>query len=1325
MRITEAVQQVVAIYPGRFHPFHKGHASVYDYLKRKYGNAYVATSNKVDPPKSPFSFPEKRAMMLHAGIPSDRIVQTKNPYKAEEILDKYDPETTAVVFAVSAKDMADDPRFSFAPKKDGSPSYFQPLAGQKTLEPFSKHGYIEVAPTLDFKVLAEPMRSATELRKKFATSNTDTQKDIITDLYGTYNARIHSIMANKINEAYLKFEDLHNIILELWRLDVAKPLAEDVKAKIIEQVQTAREAWHKKYKRNKKVQEGDLIPFPDNTIVLQSTSDEDWYELGKDIANLSKAEKAEYGHDDSDILMVLPAPLEKYIKDRIKKFTGLKFKDTKHHDSYELADIAHKVSEEDQQRIIEKIRSLTETIRKTGSQYTVYSKKGKRMGTYPSKKQAKKRLQQIEYFKHVGEAKEGSYLLQLEHDDDMLVLHIKSTKTGQRTEVRGKPNYEGDGYDATDPLHQLLDKVGKAANISELMNGEVVSINPSHPQGPQARATVKDIAGESQLNERATDIVYHYTNIGPALNILKSGEFQLSSVAGSVEQDINPKGYNFFLSTARSKGGEYHSRVGDSAVMFVLNGRWISDRYPVKPVDYWAGMTLAGRSREAEDRIFSKDPTMPIAPVTSIHVLLKEQHPFASAKTRQFLIRAKTLGIPTYLYKDESAWRLQNTAKAANVEQMKSELSGPEKFRSGGSGSRWLLPWLEVIFGKTDADLGKKAKDLVRSFRWYHSPSEPGSTRGDDHGLGNELNNARKPGNADREDAVKILKFMQQNRMLTHMDLVNYLVDKWKVKDESVNEMGVGRVVKGVNTTPDVGPDEIKKQAAKMGFKVDRDGRPPLLHAKARKNSDPNTLFNLGLIESVDYVKPQFDVEWEEANRYPYLEKLGQAGWEELAGAGKVITVNTNSVKNIENTGADGSEALDDLEPEKVARLKQAMDAGTIEMPIVVKQSDGSYSLVAGNTRLIGLITTYGKAKVWLVDASNLAESKELSEKRRFPDKNQKESLLSSLLKYEGQNVFISFQRVRKLGINPKFNFDGSPLGVYSYFLPAVLDDFKKLGSVQKGVDFGSERPYVFVFKVNDLSNVINVETYSNTNLKKDLKRLNLIIQDTHEDASEFFAKLKERKKTKYPFEILMKAIAVISEYKPSYMRKLFVQLGYYGIMDNVGSTTTTGHYTIKESIFFSTEHIKVIDMFINHNPNKDDIPYKDGKEIDDPFSTFDVEYDYTEFAGPAKTVKTVKPDNNRPLEVIDPGLTHFEVGDKISQEEYDQYKEYGLKIKIGESKEQELDERGSITVPFASGTSVTIAPHRPLRVKKSTKGRLRYENPTTNTNKSKRGKTV
>jgi len=43
-----------------------------------------------------------------------------------------------------------------------------------------------------------------------------------------------------------------------------------------------------------------------------------------------------------------------------------------------------------------------------------------------------------------------------------------------------------------------------------------------------------------------------------------------------------------------------------------------------------------------------------------------------------------------------------------------------------------------------------------------------------------------------------------------------------------LGEAGVGRIVKGVNTTPDVGPDEIRKQAAKLGMTTDRDGRPPI-----------------------------------------------------------------------------------------------------------------------------------------------------------------------------------------------------------------------------------------------------------------------------------------------------------------------------------------------------------------------------------------------------------------------------------------------------------------------------------------------------------------
>jgi hypothetical protein len=65
-----------------------------------------------------------------------------------------------------------------------------------------------------------------------------------------------------------------------------------------------------------------------------------------------------------------------------------------------------------------------------------------------------------------------------------------------------------------------------------------------------------------------------------------------------------------------------------------------------------------------------------------------------------------------------------------------------------------------------------------------------------------------------------------------------------------LKEEGVGKIVKGVNTTQDVQPGETQRQAAKFGNSVDKDGRPPELHSSARKNSSPNTLFNMGLSEA-------------------------------------------------------------------------------------------------------------------------------------------------------------------------------------------------------------------------------------------------------------------------------------------------------------------------------------------------------------------------------------------------------------------------------------------------------------------------------------------
>lgn len=195
--------KILAVYPGRFQPFHKGHAQVYQWLNNKFGDAVIGTSDKVEAPKSPFNFKEKKKMMTLAGVPSGKIKQVTNPYIAREILEGYDPKTTVLVFAVSQKDMKEDPRFSFKPTKSGKPGYLQPYKGnEKKLKPFgdvqSPKGYVIVTPTFTFDVLGQPATSASELRKQFVSLDNKKQKEFIKDLFGKYDESVHKLMNTKL-----------------------------------------------------------------------------------------------------------------------------------------------------------------------------------------------------------------------------------------------------------------------------------------------------------------------------------------------------------------------------------------------------------------------------------------------------------------------------------------------------------------------------------------------------------------------------------------------------------------------------------------------------------------------------------------------------------------------------------------------------------------------------------------------------------------------------------------------------------------------------------------------------------------------------------------------------------------------------------------------------------------------------------------------------------------------------------------------------------------------------------------------------------------------
>ena len=193
--------QFLVIYPGRFHPFHLGHKASYDWLTKQFGenSVYIASSNVQDPDTSPFTFADKVAMMTKLGVPVGHVVNVKNPYQATEItasLADEEKQNTALVFAVSAKDAE---RFSFAPKKDGSPSYLQPLPeNKKGLKPMTKCGYIAITPTVNFKVKGVDANSASQIRKLYLDGNDNDRKQIITDLYGAPDAELQAIFDERL-----------------------------------------------------------------------------------------------------------------------------------------------------------------------------------------------------------------------------------------------------------------------------------------------------------------------------------------------------------------------------------------------------------------------------------------------------------------------------------------------------------------------------------------------------------------------------------------------------------------------------------------------------------------------------------------------------------------------------------------------------------------------------------------------------------------------------------------------------------------------------------------------------------------------------------------------------------------------------------------------------------------------------------------------------------------------------------------------------------------------------------------------------------------------
>ena len=201
---AESVDNKVVVYAGRFQPFHKGHYDTYSHLVKKFGknNVYIGTSNKTDNNKSPFNFKEKVMIITKMfGIPSNKIIQVKNPYVPTEVLKKFDKDTTAFITVVGKKD---------AGRLGSRGKFFTPYKDNLDFEGYEDRGYVYIAPNQSNPI------SGTEVRNGLKSGSDDEKKDFFTKrAYSKFNKKIFDFITNTLNEDFTISKE----VVEAWLIE--------------------------------------------------------------------------------------------------------------------------------------------------------------------------------------------------------------------------------------------------------------------------------------------------------------------------------------------------------------------------------------------------------------------------------------------------------------------------------------------------------------------------------------------------------------------------------------------------------------------------------------------------------------------------------------------------------------------------------------------------------------------------------------------------------------------------------------------------------------------------------------------------------------------------------------------------------------------------------------------------------------------------------------------------------------------------------------------------------------------------------------------------
>ena len=221
---------------------------------------------------------------------------------------------------------------------------------------------------------------------------------------------------------------------------------------------------------------------------------------------------------------------------------------------------------------------------------------------------------------------------------------------------------------------------------------------------------------KSLLLERHQEDLYHATFERELLDILSDNSIKLAFVGGTLADQQMNKGYPFFLSTMRSKygnyaRGNYENTAIQATVIIHLDGRALTAAgYKIFWVDYWGN---GPKSSEEEERIASnKDEIKPLKNfIKDIHVYLKPEmtNPHLLERLHQIDDLTQNFPFPIYFYPPSEAqgFKAQRTEKA--VRHIQNIVPQPKFTAADQEHKEWLKT-------HNDATYNGRHSKILRTF---------------------------------------------------------------------------------------------------------------------------------------------------------------------------------------------------------------------------------------------------------------------------------------------------------------------------------------------------------------------------------------------------------------------------------------------------------------------------------------------------------------------------------------------------------------------------------------------------------------------------------